>query len=232
MLFNSILLFVEIIAVLSIGLLVWRFLGKWGLVGYSTLAVITANIQCLKMFPALGVETMAGGAAMFGVTYWITDVLGECYGKQFAKKAVWVSSAMTIIFTVMMQMLLFYNPAAGDNGFAQEPLMTIFGFMPKIAIASVVLYFLSNYADVWLFEKVRQLTKGKHLWLRNNLCTLTCNLSQGIIFSIIVLYGTFPLTTCLTVGFFGSLMYIPVALLDTPFIYLAKRMFDNGKIPE
>lgn len=229
---NNIIFIAEIIFALTGALLTFRFLGKNGLIGYAVLAVICANIQVLKLFPALGVETVAGGAAMFGVTYWITDVLGECYGKALAKKVVWISSTMLVIFTIAMQICLAYTPAAGGDGFAQEPLSIIFGFMPKIAIASVALYFISNYVDVWLFDKVRQLTKGKYLWLRNNLCTLVCNVSQGVIFTVFVLYGTVSLKTCLTVGFVGSLMYVPVALLDTPFIYLAKKWFDSGKIKD
>lgn len=227
---NTILVFVEIIIALSGALAFWRFFGKGGLIGYSVLAVITANITVLKMFPAFGVDTVAGGAAMFGATFWITDVLGECYGKAVAKKAVLISSAASLMFTLMLQICLAYTPAAGPDGFAHEPLSIIFGFMPKIAIASVVLYFLSNYIDVWLFDKVRQLTKGKYLWLRNNICTLVCNISQGVIFTLIVLYGTCSLKTCLTVGLCGSLMYVPVAIIDTPFIYIAKKMFEKGHI--
>ena len=77
---------------------------------------------------------------------------------------------------------------------------------------------VSQHLDVWIFHKLKQITNGKHLWLRNNLSTLTSQFIDTTIFITISFYGVFPILPAI----FGQyLIKVIIALLDTPIVYLA-----------
>ena len=120
-----------------------------------------------------------------------------------------------------------------ESDFLSPALQEIFGFLPRIAVASLTAYLISQLYDVWIFNFLKKKTKGKHLWLRNNVSTMTSQLIDNVIFTGIAFVGLF--------GFFGwqqvfewsiilqifivsYVMKFIVAVLDTPFMYWAKKL--------
>ena len=80
--------------------------------------------------------------------------------------------------------------------------------------------------DVILFDKLKEKTKGKFLWFRNNFATIICNCLENFFFIGLAFYGIYDMTTILIIAGSTSVIEIIAAICDTPFLYLAKRIKD------
>jgi uncharacterized integral membrane protein (TIGR00697 family) len=85
---------------------------------------------------------------------------------------------------------------------------------------------------VWAFHAIRQRTGGRLLWLRNNASTVVSQLLDSAIFCTIAFWGLFPVNVFWEIMLSTYVIKVAVAALDTPFIYLARRMFRSGSVPE
>ena len=126
-----------------------------------------------------------------------------------------------------MQIALYFQPSADD--FAQPHLEALFGFLPRIALASMAAYLISQLHDVWAFHAIRNKTGEKWLWLRNNASTMVSQLLDSAIFCTIAFWGVFPMAVFMEILLSTYVIKVVVACLDTPFIYLAKRLFSDNR---
>jgi queuosine precursor transporter len=199
----------------------YRFFGKTGLYVWTATAVILANIQVLKTVQLFGMVATLGNI-IYGSLFLSTDILSENHGKKAAKKAVWIGFFVLIAATIIMQLCLQFIPDASD--FAHGSLEVLFGFLPRIALASLTAYLISQHFDVWYFDFLKKKTKGKYLWLRNNMTTMTSQFFDSIIFVMIAFYGVFPNSVLWEIFLTTYVLKWIVAIIDTPFIYWARRM--------
>ena len=121
-----------------------------------------------------------------------------------------------------MQIGLRFTPDISD--ISQESLSTIFNLMPRITVGSLVAYLISQHHDVFAFHFWKRKTNGKYLWLRNCLSTMASQAIDTIVFCVIALWGIFDTNVWLQILLTTYLLKWIVALLDTPFIYLAVKM--------
>lgn len=84
------------------------------------------------------------------------------------------------------------------------------------------MFAISNIADVYLFEKLKNKFNGKKMWLRNNVSTILCNCLETFGFVFIAFIGIYPLEDLMMIALSTSIIEIGIALCDTPFLYLAK----------
>jgi len=206
---------------LTFALIAFRIFGKQGLYMMIIMNIILANIQVIKTVEMLGLVATLGNI-LYGSIFFATDVLSELYGKKSAKKGVWMGFFAIIVTTVVMYIALFFIPHESD--FIQPHLEAIFGFLPRIVFASLVAYLISQHHDIWFFHKLKTLTKGKHLWFRNTASTLVSQLIDSVIFSVIAFYGVFPFEIWIQIILTTYLFKVFVAIIDTPFIYIAKHI--------
>lgn len=198
---------------------VYRFFGKVGLYGLIVFNLLLCNIQVVKTVELFGLTTTLGNI-LYASVFLATDILSECHGKGEAKKAVLLGFVTLLMSVLYMQLALTFAPAADD--FAQPHLSAIFGFLPRIAFASLAAYLVSQLHDVWAFHYLKQHIPG--LWLRNNVSTLASQVLDSLIFCLIAFWGVFPLDVFLEILMTTYLFKAVVAVLDTPFIYLARRL--------
>lgn len=205
----------------------YKFFKKTGLFIWVAMAAIIANIQVIQTIEVFGKITTLGNI-IYGTSYLATDILNEKYGKKEAQKGVYIGIFILVTVTVIMQICLRFTPLAGDDFAAStsESLNLIFGLLPRIAFASIVAYALSQLHDVWAFDKWKQ-KLPEHLWLRNNLSTLTSQLIDNVVFTFLAFWGTLEFPVILEIFVTTYMMKFVVAALDTPFIYLAKKMHPN-----
>ena len=130
-------------------LIMYKFFGKTGLFVWVGFATVLANIQVVKLIEIFGL-TATHGNAVYGSIFLVTDILNEKYGKKEAKKAVWLGFSSLIMMTIIMQLVIQFQPAPDD--FAQDSLETIFGLIPRIALGSLIAYIISQYTDVLIFS--------------------------------------------------------------------------------
>lgn len=199
---------------------VFRFFGQAGMFVWIAIAAITANIQVTKTIELFGMTATLGNIVYAG-TFLATDILSERYGKDAARRGVAVGFLAIVSATVLMNIALWFQPAPSDS--AHSHLSAIFGLLPRISLASLVAYWLSQTHDVWAFHfwKARV---PKHLWLRNNLSTIVSQLIDSVVFVLVAFVGVFSAGILLEIVITTYLIKAVVALIDTPFLYLARRM--------
>jgi hypothetical protein len=205
-------------------LVVFRLFGRVGLFGLLVFNLLLCNIQVLKTVELFGLTTTLGNV-LYASVFLATDLLSEFYGKKEAKKGVLLGFVALVMMVGYMQIALYFQPAADD--FAQPHLSALFGFLPRIALASMIAYLVSQLHDVWAFHAIRERTGGKFLWLRNNVSTMVSQLLDSAIFCAIAFWGLFPVNVFLEILLSTYVIKVVVAGLDTPFIYMAKRIFSK-----
>jgi len=221
MLFNELLWFGFIFLNLGLVVLIYRLAGKYGLYAIIVASAITANIQVVKAVELFGLAATLGNI-LYASIFFTTDILSEVYGKKSARRGVWLGFIGMVLMTIWMQIGLQFTPHSSD--FAQESLNTIFGLMPRIAAGSMIAYLISQHLDVVAFNFWKRKTKGRFLWLRNNASTMISQAVDTVLFCVIALWGVFDLNTWLQILGTTYLLKWIVAIIDTPFIYLAKRI--------
>lgn len=233
---NELLLIISIIGIYS-GVLIWYYLfGNTGLMCFSVLATIAANIEVLIVINAFGMEQTLGNI-LFGSTFLITDILSETSGKKAANKTVKIGIVASITFIIISQFWLLYTPAASD--WASPSIHAVFSNTPRLMIASFVVYAVTQKFDVWAYHKWWALTKHlcgdehRFLWLRNNGSTLISQFFNTFLFTFGAFYGVYSIKTLMHIVLSSYVIFIVTSLADTPAIYLARYIYENKyKLPE
>lgn len=203
-------------------LLFYKLFGKSGLFVWIGFSTVVANLQVVKTIEIFGL-TATMGNIMYGTAFLVTDILNEKYGEKEAKKAVWLGFATLISLTVIMQGVLLFKPDETD--FAQGALETIFGLIPRIALGSLAAFIISQYADVSIYSFIRKkFPSDRMLWVRNNGSTMISQLIDTLIFTSIAFLGVYPFSVWVQIFITTYLIKFVVAIIDTPFAYLAKKM--------
>ncbi len=227
---NELLLIGSLIVLYGSVLLAYRYFGKSGLYAMTVFATIAANIEVLIVVEAFGVEQTLGNI-LFACTFLITDILSECEGKKEASRAVYLGLATSILFLLVTQSWLLYTPSPAD--FASPAIHTIFSNTPRLIAVSLLVYLVSQRFDVWLyhawwdFTSKRCGSSRKFLWIRNNGSTMISQLINSVLFNVGAFAGIYPVGTLFTIILSTYLIYFIAALLDTPVIYLARRMHEK-----
>lgn len=221
---NNILLLISIVGTFSGMLAVKKLLGKEGLIGWIGIASIVANILIVKSVVLLGMESTLGNV-LFASNFLATDMLTENYGYKAAKKGVMFGALGVISYLIITQVSLIYKPSQFD--IAQELFQVLFSFAPRITLASVSLFILSNYIDIKLYDCLRKKHGEKKLWIRNNVCTILSNGSENFLFYAISFYGIFGTSEIIQMAISATIIEVVIALCDTPFLYISRHIKDS-----
>lgn len=217
---NALLLFIEIVCTFGAVVLANRFFGKYGLLAWVPVASILANIMTAKTVDMFGLSSTMG-TVLFASTFLATDILTENYNFKLARKAVFMGMFGTLFYIVSSQIAIRYIPSAFD--YAHDSMVTIFSLSLRISISSIIMYFVANMADVYLYDKLRSKMKGNHMWLRNNVSTIVCNCLENFFFMLMAFIGTFDFRTVVIMALSTSVIEIIAGICDTPFLYLATK---------
>ncbi|WP_410769958.1 queuosine precursor transporter [Fontibacillus sp. BL9] len=202
-------------------LLCYKLFGKKGLYAWIGVATVIANIQVVKTVEMFGI-VMTLGNTMYVSLYLTSDLLNEKFGRQEAKKAVWFGFFTLIMTTVLMQMVLVFQPQESD--IAQGSLETIFGLMPRLALGSLTAYFISQFLDVRLYSWIRKhYPKRNQLWIRNNGSTMVSSFVDTLIFCSIAFIGEYSFQVWLEILFTTYIFKFILTAAGTPFLYIARN---------
>ncbi len=222
-------------------LLLLKLFGEIGIFIYTVIAIISANIQVLKIieFPFFS-NPIALGTILFSSTFLATDILTEYYGARIARKNILIGFVSFLIMTLFMLFTIGFTPLNAEKvseelSWAlsiQDHLLGIFMPFPSFFVASMIAFLVSQYFDVWIFEKISTFTNNRYLWIRNNFSTMISGLLDNTVFSILawIILNPNPLSfnTVLFTFILGTyILRIFIAIFDTPFIYLAKYFLPN-----
>lgn len=217
---NNLLFFVTAVVTFGLLVLVSRVFGKDGIYAWVGMAVVIANVLVCKSVDLFGLSATLGNV-LFGTVFLATDILTELYGVKEARKAVWMGVSMEVVTIIITQIALAFTPNYLD--FVHDSMQNIFGLFPRVAIASCSMFILSNQLDIYLFEKIKEKTNGKYLFLRNNVATIVSQCVENYLFYIIAFLGIYSMRDILSMTLVCCVIEIVVALLDTPFLYAAVK---------
>jgi uncharacterized integral membrane protein (TIGR00697 family) len=223
-LMNGMILAVEIIATFGTVSVLCVLFRKEGLIAWVAVATVLANIMTAKTVSIFGLDTTLG-TVLFASTFLATDILTEQYGKEAATKAVKIGVASAVAFIVASQLALAYIPSPID--YADGAMRELFSLNLRISGASVLMYFIANYADVLLYERLRE--KGTKLWVRNNVSTILCNGLENFAFIALAFAGLYSWQDILVIAGSTTLIEMLVAVCDTPFLYMLTRRSDGKR---
>lgn len=136
------------------------------------------------------------GVLPYPITFLCTDFISELYGKKRANLVVWVGLLLNIwvLFILWLGAALPPHPVVMEDGLPalDDPNRTYFviKYLTSLATAaSMIAYITAQFVDVHIFHLLKKLTKGKHLWLRNNGSTLTSQMVDSIAVITITFIG-------------------------------------------
>ncbi|MBQ3801284.1 MAG: queuosine precursor transporter [Treponema sp.] len=222
-------LFLVITLLVSFGgtLLFLKAFGKGGLFAWIGICTILANIEVTIVVHAFGMDQTLGNT-LFAATFLATDILSERYGRKDAGKGVLAGLVTNLSFILLSFMWVHYIPAKSDwaSGFVKG----LFSNTPRMLIASLVAYAISEAVDVFLYHAWWDLTEkktGSHtkmLWFRNNCSTLISQLVNIVIFNFGAFASIYSMSDLIAITASCYVIYVATSLLDTPFIYLARKI--------
>lgn len=219
---NELLWFIFIIVDLSFSIFAFYLWGKYGLYVMVAVGTIVCNIQVIKTIQMFGLVATLGNV-VYASIFFNTDILSEVYGKREARKAVWMGFYALVSAMVAMQFAIRFKPDVSD--IMQPHLEAIFSFMPRVVLASLLAYLISQHHDIWAFHFWKELTGGRWLWLRNNLSTMISQLIDTTVFTFLAFWGVFSLPVFWQIFLTTYIFKWIIAAVDTPFLYLGRWIY-------
>lgn len=232
--------FLFLVLALSI-VLFYRFFGKAGLYAYTAIAILIGNLQVLKAVQfSFYAYPIALGTTTFASLFCVSDILTENYGKHVALKGVWLGFFSALVTTLVMVMTLGMKPSHSLNPEASHfflnhlALVRVFTPAPAILTASLIAYIMSQYADILIFQFIKNLTHQRWLWVRTTLSSFFSALLDTTVFSFCawVLFAEHPVSTktLLHTYILGGLTFrILASLAFTPLLYLTRSCIRKKK---
>jgi len=165
------------------------------------------------------------GILPYPITFLITDIISEVYGKKKANEVV-TAGIFASFFSLLIVFVSNLVPATSWSPINDSLFTKVFGATAIAVLASMMAYLLAQYIDIQIFHFWKRVTKGKHLWLRNNFSTF---ISQFVdTFTVLLLLCSFGKIEwsrfeSLLIG--GFLFKVIIALCDTPFLYVTVYAF-------
>ena len=165
------------------------------------------------------------GILPYPVTFLITDLISEIYGKKRANDMV-VVGIFASLFSLLIVFVSNIVPATSWSPVDDSLFSTVFGNTALAVFASMMAYLFAQFIDIHIYHFWKRLTKGKHLWLRNNFSTFSSQFIDTL--TILVLLCSFGIIEwskfkgLLVAGFIFKAL---IALSDTPFLYLGVYLF-------
>ena len=171
-------------------------------------------------------------AAVFAypVTFALTDIISEVWGKKTAQKVVWIGFAANLCLVFFIYLAIFL-PAAPFYTLTQEFEM-ILGNTWRIIVASLLAYIVSQTHDVFAFHFWKRATKARHLWLRNNASTMVSQLLDTAIFIPAAFWGAVPSNVIVNMILSQYTLKLLIAAIDTPFVYLGVKCLTGRWVRE
>ena len=216
---------------LFVTILLHRLFKKTGLVVSIVFSILLANLFGPKLITFFGYE-ISLGLLFYASIFFATDVLGENYGKREAIQAVKIGFLVSFMMIIIMGLSLLFQPTISNetSQFSSDihnAFLLIFDFTPRFILGSLLAYYISQRFDVWAFHAIKQKTGGKRLWLRNNLSTMSSQLIDTSIYTLVVWWSIVDIKTAIQIGLMEYILKLVISIVDTLFVYWATSQKNN-----
>jgi len=197
-------------------------------------SLVTSNLIFQKFFfwypldvEVFGVKLfeISVGLLPYPITFLITDILSEIYGKKAANQVV-VAGIFASFFSLLIIYVSKVAPATDWSPVDNDMFNTVFGAAPLAVFASMLAYLSAQFIDIRIYHFWKKLTKGNHLWLRNNFSTFSSQIIDTLTVLILLCwFEIIPWQNFWGLLVSGVIFKIMIALVDTPLLYLIVFLF-------
>lgn len=165
------------------------------------------------------------GILPYPITFLITDLISEVYGKKKANQIV-TAGIFASFFSMGIILLAEMAPAIPESPIGDDLFSKVFALSPIAVLASMIAYLCAQYVDIAIYHFWKRITKGRYLWIRNNFSTF---LSQFIdtftVVGLLCVFGVLPWSLFTGLVISGFLFKVFIAIIDTPFLYFFVYIF-------
>jgi len=185
-------------------------------------ALLVCNLIANKFITVnLGFKTfvISAGVIPYPLTFLITDILSDVYGKSKTNQVVITGFVCSLFILIVLWIAGSLN-AITNSPVSNSAFNTVFQSSWRVIFASMCAYLVAQMIDIRMFHFWKRLTKGKHLWLRNNLSTICSQLVDTSLVISIFFVGQLSLGEIANLIKDGWFYKVLIALVDTAPAYL------------
>ena len=168
------------------------------LTGLFVTCLVVSNIIAIKPI-AMGPFFLPAAIVIFPVSYILGDILTEVYGYRRARQVIWIGFACNALSVIAIYLSIIIHPAPfwtlvhfPSPEKSQEAYASIFGFTPRLLIASFIAYLTGEFLNSFVMAKIKIVMQGRRLWVRTISSTLLGQMADSAIFITIAFYGIVP----------------------------------------
>ena len=192
-------------------------------------ALVVSNLIFQKFFSwypfnfeVFGIKLfeLSVGVLPYPVTFLISDIVSEIFGKRKANQVV-VMGILASIFSIGLLLLGDVLPASSTSPIDDKTFNLVFSASPLAVLASMSAYLIAQFLDIRIYHFWKQLTKGKYLWLRNNFSTFSSQIIDSTtVIALLCIFDILAWDLFLGLVLSSITFKILVAVIDTPLLYL------------
>ncbi len=153
---------------------------------------LVSNVMAVKIISIFGYFYFDAGTITFPFAYMLGDVLTELWGYRTARKVIWTTFACNVIMVLCTQ-LGVWLPSPDYLDSTAGAYNTIFTYVPRIVVGSLVGFLLGELSNAWLMERIKRLTRGRRLWVRTIGSSVVGYLFDTLPFVLIAFAGVLAL---------------------------------------
>lgn len=211
-----------IIVDLAIVLCSYKMFGKIGIIMMYIIHIIISQLAIKLQIQVYGIDVVIGSIA-YAVLFLSMDMMNEIYGKSDAMKMINIGVATLVVF-LMITYFIKYISISYNNEYINSFDILLSNQWRIIVSDIIISYFIFQKINVLIFDIIRKVTKGKYLWLRNNISTIICQIITAILFYEAAFAGTLTQNSIIEIIISGLIVKLVVTLLETPFLYFSKKI--------
>ena len=189
-------------------------------------ALVVCNLIANKFITIdLGFKTfvISAGVLPYPITFLITDILSEIYGKKKTARIVWAGFGASLFVLGVLLLAQQFTAIAGSP-VDDETFNKVFGNSWRVIFASMIAYLCAQLIDVRIYHFWKEKTAGKHLWLRNNFSTVFSQLVDTTLVVCVLFLGVRSHSEIIQFILDGWLFKMLCAFIDTPLLYISSSL--------
>ena len=180
---------------------------------------LVSNVMAVKVISIFGLFYFDAGTITFPFAYMLGDVLTEIWGYRTARKVIWMTFLCNILMVVCTQVGVWL-PSPSYLDATAMAYNTIFTYVPRIVLGSLVGFLLGELSNAWFMERIKRMTRGRHLWVRTIGSSVIGYLFDTLPFVLIAFAGVLSVRDLLLMIALQYMMKLSIEVLfGTPMAY-------------
>jgi uncharacterized integral membrane protein (TIGR00697 family) len=180
---------------------------------------------------------MTAGVILWPFVFIMTDIINEYYGKKGVQKLTYIAVIMLIYSFIMVRVAMgldgadFWMQSGSQQGITNmtSAYNSVFGAGLMIILGSLVAFLFGQLVDAFIFNKIKDKTNNKFIWLRATGSTVVSQFIDSFVVLFIAFYigGKFTFSQVIAIGIINYIYKLMMSILLLPMLYLVHGMIDR-----